>query len=372
MNREKYKLHSPADSEFNFVKFSQCDSLAKLSERDLQELTAELESYSLSMRKSLGLDNDIIFGIEIEFEKAEFQKVREGISELRLPEYSRVLQGDITFLNVHGDWEVQIDDTMFWRLEDDSTVLSFIGDKKCGGEIVSPVLSDTESAWQELSDICFMLQGLNAVAENSSGGHIHFGSQILENNPRNWINMLMLWTVYEKIIFRFCYGDKLGPRKWLGAYAEPIADKLHRRLPELRNTEGIKPLLHNLPDKKTQALSFENVKLDDSVYLNTLEARFPNSSINPIVWQNNINMLAKLFLYCGSERFDEDFAQRKVSEYTRGKTLDSYSEIFLHEALEFCDLIFTNNLDKIYFLKQYLKSFGYPKEPSDNMKLVKL
>ena len=35
----------------------------------------------------------------------------------------------------------------------------------------------------------------------------------------------------------------------------------------------------------------------------------------------------------------------------------SYNQIYLEQALELCDMIFDNNLDKIYFLRQYLKSF---------------
>lgn len=34
-----------------------------------------------------------------------------------------------------------------------------------------------------------------------------------------------------------------------------------------------------------------------------------------------------------------------------------YNKIYLEQALEFADLIFNNNIDKIYFLRQYLKSF---------------
>jgi len=37
--------------------------------------------------------------------------------------------------------------------------------------------------------------------------------------------------------------------------------------------------------------------------------------------------------------------------------IDCYSEIFLDQALELSDMIFDTNLDKIYFLRQYLKSY---------------
>ena len=34
-----------------------------------------------------------------------------------------------------------------------------------------------------------------------------------------------------------------------------------------------------------------------------------------------------------------------------------YNEINLKKAIELGDLIFDNNLDKVYFLRQYIKSF---------------
>ena len=40
-----------------------------------------------------------------------------------------------------------------------------------------------------------------------------------------------------------------------------------------------------------------------------------------------------------------------------------YNEIDIEEALEFSDLIFDNNLDKVYFLIQYFKNFDYAYQP---------
>ena len=39
------------------------------------------------------------------------------------------------------------------------------------------------------------------------------------------------------------------------------------------------------------------------------------------------------------------------------ENLNLYDEIYIDQALELSDMIFDNNLDKIYFLKQYFKSF---------------
>ena len=34
-----------------------------------------------------------------------------------------------------------------------------------------------------------------------------------------------------------------------------------------------------------------------------------------------------------------------------------YSEVNIEEALEFVDLVFDNDLDKVYFLRQYIKNY---------------
>ena len=49
-----------------------------------------------------------------------------------------------------------------------------------------------------------------------------------------------------------------------------------------------------------------------------------------------------------------------------------YDEIYLEQALELCDMLFTNNLDKVYFLKQYLKSFQVLEKNYDYAKAPQL
>ena len=35
----------------------------------------------------------------------------------------------------------------------------------------------------------------------------------------------------------------------------------------------------------------------------------------------------------------------------------NYNKVYIEDALNFADIVFDNNLDKVYFFKQYLKSF---------------
>lgn len=65
-----------------------------------------------------------------------------------------------------------------------------------------------------------------------------------------------------------------------------------------------------------------------------------------------------MLLYSKSTRYNDDIIQnrRNINEDKYSK-LSWYGEIYLQQALELCDMLFTNNFDKVYFLRQYLKSF---------------
>lgn len=100
--------------------------------------------------------------------------------------------------------------------------------------------------------------------------------------------------------------------------------------------------------------------------------RCPNGTINPIIWQNNINFFAKLFLYCSSDNFDKDFIDYKLTCLRNNLINYDYSNIYIDAILEFSNLIFSNEIDKLYFLKQYLKRFDTIKDKEDTKKVYKL
>ena len=73
--------------------------------------------------------------------------------------------------------------------------------------------------------------------------------------------------------------------------------------------------------------------------------------------------------YCKSDRYNDDIIdKRRIKVENIISNISAYSLVYMEQVLEFVDLIFDNNLDKIYFLRQYLKSFktnesenAYPK-----------
>jgi hypothetical protein len=106
--------------------------------------------------------------------------------------------------------------------------------------------------------------------------------------------------------------------------------------------------------------------------LHTIEFRVPNGTINPLVWQNNLNFFAKTLDYCAGERFDGAMIDEKLKTFTapdnKAEFIHSTANADLTQAIEIADLVFENNRDKVYFLKQAVKFFGSPRNKKECMR----
>lgn len=308
----------------NFIDSTKNDKISYLRGLDLQELIVQIENYYLEYRDTLNLINDVTFGTEIEY---------EGIDRYHTDKF--------------------IENKEEWRSKGDGSLNS-------GGEIISPVLTDQIKTWQELKEICSFLKQKKVITTGNAAGHVHVGAHILGNDCNKWIKFIKLYIIYEHIIFRFIYGDKINLRKKGIEYAKPIADDLYAILHKIIKIKDVRELSNLLPDHKYQAINFKNINYHNVLSKrtkNTLEFRGPNASSEEIIWQNNINALTKSMLSPNS--LDEEFLNYKL-KYERVSYITAphlYTQICLKNVLEFCDLVFDNNLDKVYFLRQYIKGF---------------
>lgn len=309
--------------------------LAEMTNSDKVYIMMLLKRYYLELRKKLNIDDKVTFGTEIEFEESYRDLIELAI-------YCEFSQSG-------------------WIVKDDGSLLN-------GGEVVSPILRNTEQSWIDLSRICNIVSNNAKVLENTSA-HIHIGMQILGNNTKYWINFAKLWSAYENIIFRFLYGEYLSHRPEIEKYAKPISKELIKKEAQLKRKED--ELSYYLfkaldpDDDRRKSINFTNISAtkiydyDRVVNKNTIEFRSPNGTFNPIIWQNNINLLVHLLEYAKSSNFNEELINKRI-DYIKGKEIPSnlykYSQINIEQAIELADLIFNNNLDKIYFLRQYIKS----------------
>lgn len=311
-----------------FINPEKNDDFVFLRGIDLQDLIVETENYLLEYRDKLNLPSDVTFGVELEY---------EGILKSKI---------DIFINRNLKEWTSKRD-----------------GSLNSGGEIISPVMIDEIKYWQELKKVCNHLSKRKADTLHNAGGHIHIGTCVLGEDIEAWRNFLKLYTAYENIIFRFIYGDKISGRKKLFQYAPPIADLLHEELSNINKVDSLSHLSCFLPMyERYAALNFRNVDFRDpknKCWKNTLEFRSPNATTSEIIWQNNINTFTKMLLVSRDKAMDEEFLDYKLSHeylpYSGNEYM--YNDVSLKNALEFVDLVFDNNLDKIYFLRQYLKNF---------------
>ena len=304
--------------------------LSKLKDNDLKEFLYFLKSYYLTLRNKLNLDKNDTFGLEIEFEDCPFDKA-------------------------------------IWLFEEyikDEWILKTEGSIKNGGEVNTPCAIDDTLFWYELDDICRVISNYANIGE-CSAGHVHIGGQIF-NDEESILRFLKVWSAFEDIIFRFCYGEFESFRTILPIYSVPCASKIIKLYNKLEYCNCSEILSELYLGGGHYAVNFKIRSIDKIWKDNTIEFRCPNGTLNAVIWQNYVNLFSKLIYACNSSNIDLDLVDFHIKQnllntngYTLSlsKLLNTYTKINQEKAFNFCDLIFDNNLDKMYFLRQYYKNF---------------
>ena len=316
-----------------FLDSSQNISYDSLERNDRKQLATQISSFYIPYRDFLNLPLDLTFGVEIEYENLDRSIVDDYINK-------------------------KLD---CWLSKTDGSLVN-------GGEINSPILYDEKKYWLELKKICSFLKEHNANTCQNAGGHVHIGAQILGEECATWRKFIKIYTIYENILFRFAYGEKLGPRKKMYVHANPIAETLISKMWRFNRSKSIIELGQEYPSEtKRIALNLNHVLFENMQEMenNTIEFRFPNATVEASIWQNNINTFAKMILAAKSNNIDEEYLDKLLKEEdymllslnSKKELLAKYNGICFNQAIQFADLIFDNNLDKTLFLRQYVKSF---------------
>lgn len=312
---------------FKYTNPNECINFSSIDGEELQKLFVLIDELYLQIRQKLNIDKNVTFGYEIELENVKVKYISEQLRN-----------------NYLSNWKLVLD-----------------GSLENGIEINSPILHDTKESWSQLDRVCVAIQKGSNVGKNSAG-HFHSGTQLLGDNPRTWLNFIKFYAVNENIISRFMYGEYLTNRESLEKFAGPVACELWDDYLYLKDKNAsIEEIIKRISHGKYKAINFNNVKVDkinEFEEHNTVEVRWANDTKESSIHQNNFNFFYHMVMYAKSNKFNDEILDRRHS-INNGiyNDLDWYNEIYLEQALEVCDLIYNTNLDKIYFLKQYLKSF---------------
>ena len=299
------------------------DMLSKLYGKDLQKFLVLLDDMYIKFRSSLNFSYKNSFGIELEFGEANIKNIKNSLI---------------------GNWIFKEEETV-----------------KNGAEVNSPIMMDNGFYWTDLYRMCDMLKNNSEITESCSL-HIHCGAHILGDNIRHWINFIKLVSVYENIMYRFGYGEYLSYRSAIKCHALPFADRFYKIYELYRKYDfDLDVLIYKLKYIRQQSVNFRNVnesRIDDFCDRNTIEFRFSNGTLEPAIIQNTVNFFLSLMNYSVSSNFDYDIVNSRYKKVSNGMSnLVFYNEIYIEQALELCDMIFNKNIDKLYFLRQYFKSF---------------
>jgi Putative amidoligase enzyme. len=328
------------NNQRSFTSISNNDSFSLLKGLDLKQLLIELQSFEPYYRYNLGFLQDMTFGVEMEY---------EGNSPDEID-------------NIFGK-----SSCYEWRVKDDDS-----STKPLAFEVNSPVLRDLKTDYFGLRTVCKLLKKSKVYTSEGTAAQCHFGAQSIQNVD-TLLNLLLIWCNYEDIIYRFGYGETKKPRNFIHMYAKSIFNLIKVNYDVLKGFDALEDLvcfLKNLIPYKEYCINFKNIDGIEESLKNTIEFRNANGILDEILWQALISLYGNLIITSSGkfdiEKLEKELAFRKqVDEKT---VFNDYQKIDLARSLQFVDIIFKNNQDKVFFLNYYLNK----KEISEMIDFPKL
>ena len=296
----------------------------------------ELEDFYIPYRKTLDLPKDVTFGLEVEFKMDPFNNSYKA-NFIDEDNAARAFMMELGYDYNYGV-EYEVNNHI---------------------ELVSPVLTDSAKAWEELDNILTFIKNNDGYYSGKCGAHVHVCKNILNSNSA-WLNFFKLWYIFEDDIFRFTNGENYKLRKNGNSRSGKIDNVCKRIIKGYNMSKAID--ISYLASNKLVAVNFPsplycedfsnllktNSDPKDNNILNTIEFRSPNGTINPVIWQNNVNFFTKFLLSCANKNLDTE----KLDYLYNSKSYATIDDL--------ASFVFKDEFDKKCFLRQYYKDFDNP------------
>ena len=342
--------------------------IVELSHDDLLSLLITINKEPLKYRNKLNFQKNIRFGNEIEVDN----------------------------INVDDSYTI-VDEINYRYLASENNLFYVSPENTCDCEIVTPPLNNTEYNWKLFKKMYDTISQYGGRIHYNTSSHVHISSDFI-NTKQKLITFLKVIFTFEDIIFKFGYGYQNEPRKYITADYKPIyaaillPENIKRYINALNNDDS--NLAYHLKHLKTaNRLNYVNFKyfnIDKILYNkekdNHIEFRSFNGTLYPEIAQNNINLIANIIETINDNSINQDLLNHLYSiefnkkeqyndiinnvaiklhnEYNKeyNNLLNTYSIPNIKKATIFADMFFKEDIDKYYFLKQYLKLFNKNEE----------
>ncbi|ACV58231.1 amidoligase family protein [Alicyclobacillus acidocaldarius] len=308
-------------------------------------------------------------GVYMSQDDAKWQTFREQARTLEgLGEYEteNVLDGsDLTFgielevENIYGDalarelyaygfsttrsqqsYSSRVDEYTGWIVKHD-------GSLEGGGEIVSPPLRDTPETWEALRKITDIARRLGATTDRHTGLHIHMGHSILDDRGYRWQRLARYIYWFGNEYYKMgAASDRHHATMHRGLrYAGP----LHLRdLRQLRRNDTALSASRKLIGYRWHEDRYKIINTAKFVEHNvpTVEFRYPNGSLDPIIIQRQIQLANATMMQAAYLRKHMPGAERLPALF-RGDRSDALAEGSEGRFRQFLDTLGSDRLRRI-------------------------
>ena len=244
-----------------------------------------------------------------------------------------------------------------------------------GAELVSPILTDIESTWKNIAEICSKIKEFpkdkskDVKADDKCGLHVHFDAECLASDPKKMKKFLHIYAEAEELIYKMCNDkdDPIRPKAinknfhglsniisaiWRNGMAAPISKKIlekinngtlkvsHKKFGKLRMIAS----KFKLDERRYAGLNLTNIGNSKK---NTIEFRMANGTLDPEVIKQNVFLYASII----------DTAVKMTEE--PGKYEPKMQKFLKHDVTEqekaqsFLDLIMDSDEDKKIYLDRW-------------------
>jgi hypothetical protein len=301
--------------------------LSSLSILDKKELLNEIKNMNFKYRDTLNFSKNITFGVEIEYgnsRRKDIMNVMENYGGEKIDPFYR-------------NWT--------YGLEVPFTLVE--NGEYYGGELISPILKNNKKYLEQLKLACETLKKYNATINEKMAQHVHVSDKKIKSNLKYFENFLKIYALYEDIIYSFGFygGD---PREVIKIYSSPLSHIIYTILNEKKydDIEKLKSIF-NIHFGKSSSINHEDTT-------KSFEFRMCNGTIDPVIIQNNVNLFCSLIDASKNRKLDVDFIDYELEKFKDGKYSTEKVKKDVDRAIEFSDIIFKKDIDKKYFLKQYI------------------
>lgn len=261
--------------------------------------------------------------------------------------------------------------------------------KENGAELVSPILTDTESTWENIAEICSKIKEFpkdkskEVKADEECGLHVHFDANCLASNPKKMKNFLNIYAEAEELIYKMCNdkGDPIRPKAmnrnfhgltnavsaiWRKGMAAPTSKKILKKI-----NDGTLKVSYKKYGKLRMVAS--KLKMDERRYTglnltnignskkNTIEFRMANGTLSQEVIKQNVFLYASIIDTAVKVTEEPEKYEQKMKEFLKHNVTEQ------EKAQSFLNLIMDSAEDKKIYLDRW-KSVKDAKVFSKNSK----